>query len=150
MQLARAVQDVCGVLCAARFVEGGFRPPVNHTEADAAVDKAVAQDVEEAGLPNFAAKAVDELALAVLPVDADKFLPAFGLGGLDEGEQRRLVEREGAVEGGGVAFCVAADRAEVFFYILLKALFLYVEVGHKESSADCFLSSSPKYFSCAS
>lgn len=130
MQLARAVQDVCGVLRAARFVKRGFRPPVDHAKLDPPVVKAVAQHMQNTDLLDHAAKAVDELALAVLPIDADEFLPAFGLGGLDKGEQRRLVEREGAVEGGGVAFCVAADRAEVFFYILLKALFLYVEVGH--------------------
>ena len=135
MQLPSAVQDVRRVLRAACFVEGGFWPPVNHTKAYTAVDKAAAQDVEEVGLLHFAAIAIDELALAVRSVDADVFLPGFGLGGLDKGEQRRLVEREGAVECCGVAFCVAADRAEVFFYILLKALFLYVEVGHGFSPA---------------
>lgn len=130
MQLTRAVQDVCGVLRAARFVEGGFRSPVDHAKLDSPVVKAVSQHMQNTDLLDHAAKAVNELALAVRAIDTDEFLPAFGLGGLDEGEQRRLVEREGAVEGGGVAFCVAADRAKVFFYILLKALFLYVEVGH--------------------
>ena len=130
VQLPRAVENVCRVLLRARFVDGSFRLPVNGTELDSPVGKALPQYAQKADMLDFPAETLDHLAVAVRAVDFFVLLPAFGLAGLDKGKERRLVERELAVEGCGGAFGVAAEGAKVLFDILLKALFGYVEVSH--------------------
>lgn len=118
----------------------GFRPPVDHAELDSPVVSKPFRST--CRIPTcLTTRQKRSMSWRSLSApDADKFLPAFGLGDLNKGEQRRACRARGTVEGGG-AFCVAADRAEVFFYILLKALFLYVEVGHNIFLFSCLQNS---------
>ena len=67
MELPGAVENVCGVLGLAGFVDGGLRLPEYRPEGNAPIGEALAQYLQQANLFDFPAEPVHQLLFAVWP-----------------------------------------------------------------------------------
>lgn len=130
MKLSRAMEYVCGILGLTDLIHRRLRLPKHGPELDPVVGKALTQNFQQADLLHFPAKALYNLLLAVGAVYLLVLLPLLRLAYPDERKESAGIQRLISVECRWVTLLIAAVCSEVFLYILLKAFFFVVEVGH--------------------
>ena len=130
MQLTGTVKNITLILLFCRLIDRGFRFPIDHTEGNAAILKAVTKYREQAERFHFFAKTFDKRFFTACPVYSFVFHPRFRLSILDKGEQCRDVQRRHTVKCFRVALFISAVCKERIFNIGFKLFFGEVEIRH--------------------